>query len=931
MIGKGAAICCMALAYVLYVPEVAFGQQGSSGIAGTVKDASGGVLPGVTVEAASPALIERVRSAVTDTSGSYRITGLRPGTYTVTFVLPGFTTLKRDGLVLEADFTAPMDVELRVGALEETVVVSGASPLVDVQNTQRREVLTRDVLDALPTGRNYQSIGATLPAVNQGRFDVGGSTAMQQGSLTVYGSSGNDFQVEIDGMSVSASLSSGSCACVYHNDGAYENYIYQVAGGTAENSSGGVRVNMIPREGGNQFRFSSVNLFANNSMQSVNANDDLKARGLETPAKLAKLFDVNNSLGGPIKRSRIWFFLSMRQWAYNNQVANALNPDGSQAVDDNLIQAYTARITAQLSQNNKLTVMYDKLPKERKHRDLEILGVEPKATVQQLTPLAYNDQIKWTSTMTPHLLVEAGLSTNFYIGTRFYQPEVKRPTATDPFGDVAKVDLITGTRRNAGLEELYRPFIANNFVTSASYVTGTHTVKVGMVYRWGWIREVHIVNGDMIQRYRNGVPDSVQVFNTPIERSDVSLKGDVGVYVQDSWKMKRLTLNPGIRVEWLNEQIEAQRAPGGRFVGFREFEAVKNVPNWKDVVPRLGAAYDLFGTGKTAIKGSLGRYMQQDATSFASQYNPLVMLNEIRTWTDRNGDDLAQLDEIGPSAINNFGTRSTRNPAPDIQRPYQLLYNLGAQHEIRPGLSVSANYFRRSYYNQFWTDNLLTTHNDYTLVRVPDPRGNGLLDIYNLNVNKRGLVEQLDSNSANQQIFNGVDFGFSARLPRGTLAGGTSTGRLRTVNCEVDDPNLLRFCDQTKLDMPFRTTLKVSGSYELAYGVRLSGVFASVPGEDRPITYLVNRTIVPNLTLAQVSVRLNEPYSVTYDRANQMDFSVSKVFQSGKVRIKPQIDFFNVTNTNVVIDQINTFGSSLDRVRNIYDPRLVRIGVQVDF
>jgi hypothetical protein len=897
------------------------------------------MLPGVTVEATSPALIQKVRSVVTDDAGQYKIIDLRPGTYTVTFTLAGFSTVRREGIVLEANFTAPVNAEMRIGTIEDTITVSGETPVVDVQSTMRRDVLTRDVLNALPTGRNYQSIGGTLPAVSMGRFDVAGSTSMQQGTLTVYGSLGSDFALEVDGMSVQSSLSSGSVPAVYHNDGAYQEMSYQLVGGTAESQTGGIRVNMIPKEGGNQFKAHAIGLFANTDLQSSNLTDELRARGIEIPAKLHRLYDTNASLGGPIKRDRLWFFSSVRVWAYNNFVANAVNPDGTQAVDDNLIEAYTNRLTYQVNQKNKITAMYDKLPKYRGHRELEFGGVEPKATVVQTVPLGYNAQAKWTSTLTNKVLVEAGYSTNYYGFKLSYQPEVRRSSETDPYGDIAKVDLIRGTRRNAALQDFFQPFVKYNIVSAVSYVTGSHAVKAGIQHGWANIRTSREVNGHLVQRYRNGVPDSVEVRNTPVNARS-NLKADLGLYVQDSWTVARLTVNPGLRFEYFHGEVPEQSAPPGRFVPARHFDAIPNLPNWKNWAPRLGAAYDLFGQGRTAIKASIGKYLQQEATGYPERYNPMVFSSDIRTWNDLNGDDIAQDNELGPTTNVNFGVRRTRNPDPEIERSYQLLYNVGVQHELRRGVSVSVNYFRRGFYRLTWTDNLATTHADYTLITVPDPRGSGTLPVYNLRRDKLGLIDELDTHSnENERTYNGFDVMVNARLGNGaTLMGGTSTGRTRTVGCQADDPNWtsttttgLRFCDQTDLDIPFLTQFKLSGTYPLAYGIRLSGVFQSLPGEEISINYLVNRTIVPNLSQPQVTVRLNEPGSEYLDRVNQLDFSVAKTFRIRQVQLTPQVDLFNLLNVSPVVNQVNTFGPSLGRPLRILDARLVRIGVQMEF
>ena len=186
-------VALLVVAY-LVLPRIAVAQ---SAIAGVVRDATGAVLPGVTVEVASPALIEKVKSTVTDPAGQYRVVDLRPGTYSVTFALSGFATVKRDGIVLEANFTAPVNAEMRVGAISETVTVSGETPVVDVQTTQHREVVTRQLLDTLPTGRDFQTVGNVLPSVNMGRYDVGGTSTAQSGTLVAFGGRGADFQTDV--------------------------------------------------------------------------------------------------------------------------------------------------------------------------------------------------------------------------------------------------------------------------------------------------------------------------------------------------------------------------------------------------------------------------------------------------------------------------------------------------------------------------------------------------------------------------------------------------------------------------------------------------------------------------------------------------------------------------------------------------------------
>ena len=707
-------------------------------------------------------------------------------------------------------------------------------------------------------------------------------------------------------------------------------------------------VNRIPRTGGNVFSGDLVTMFANDNLQSQNLDDDIMARGLTTPAHLHKLYDVNFSLGGPIVRDRLWFFFSGRHWAYNNFVANAFNPDGTQAVDDNDVKAYPLRLTAQLTRRDRVTALFDWASKNRGHRGLTAT-VAPEASFTQNSPAQHIAQAKWTSTVSDRLLLEAGYSQTYNAQKYGYQPEVERTTCFTAFaacapgtsyGDIAKQDTLLGTSWNAAgsgpgtTAPSFQPAMSHVMMASLAYVSGAHNFKVGVQNRSGYEKDKRFgVNADLRQQYRSGVPFAVVIFNSPIDRR-TNVNADFGVYVQDSWTMQRLTINPGMRYDYFNSGIPEQTSPAGRFVPERHFDAVE-LPHWHNVSPRFGASYDLFGNGKTAVKGTIGLYVQSQGTGFASGYNPVSFATDTRTWNDLNRDDIAQENELGPTSNLAFGVRRNQNPDPDIKRPYQRVADIGIQHELLPGLGISVSYNERSFHQIIRTDNLAIAHSDYTLLTVPDPRGNGqTLPVYNLERTRLGLVDELDTNSTqNTRVYRGVDVSFNMRLRNGgTIFGGTSTGRTITETCEVDDPNDLRFCDQTEYDIPLRTSFKLAGSYPLPYDIRVGANFQSSLGGERSITYQVTRTLIPTLTQTSVNVRLNDPGSLFNDRINQLDVTISRTFRvKGNVQVRPEAGLFNLLNANPVLGITNTFGPALDRVNSILDPRLVRLGLTVRF
>lgn len=926
--------------------------RAQSGIAGTVTDTTGAVLPGVTVEAASPVLIEKVRSAVTDGQGNYRVTDLRPGMYSITFTLPGFSTVVREGVRLEADFTASISVQLKVGGVEETITVTGASPIVDVQSTTRRDVLSREMIETLPTGRSYQTVMQTLPAVSaQGnvRFDVGGSTVMQQGSGAAYGGQAGDFVLMIDNMTVSTPIGQGDRPGLYINDGGFEESVYIVNAGTAEVSTPGIKTNLIPKQGGNQIKGQFIGIFANDNTQSRNLTDALIARGFNGTAGLYRQYDVNPSIGGPILKDRLWFFTSYRNWAYNNYVLSLKNPDGSPFRDTNQSHAYPVRLTAQVTPKNKLTGVLERTGKERKYSGIENGTTELAAAGWQALRNHYYAQGKFTSTLSNRALLEIGHSYTRHDLPNRFQPVVR--VSRDIYAsDIPRRDLITARTWSAGAQALIEWW---NFYTmgSLSYVTGSHAMKFGVQQRSG---KSHVVeealNGSLTQLYRSGLPDSVLIRAADIDAT-TNLDWDMGIYAQDSWTMKRLTLNPGVRIDYFGGHVPKQTAPAGRFLGARQFDEVTNLPTWLDVSPRIGASFDLFGNGRTALKGSAGRYMQQEALGFIENFNPQLAgsatagrLTDTRTWRDLNGNDIAEENELGPSTNAAFGQARFRNPNPDIERAWQTLYNLTLQHEVSSGVGVTVAYNRRDYYDVAWTDNLSTTFDDFTTITVPNPLDSAkTLTIYNLAAAKVPQVNLLDNTSAkNRRHYNGVDFGLNARFPNGAmLTGGTSTGRSIQNLCEMDNPNggttvsalapSLVNCDDRKFDIPFLTTFKLSGTVPMPYGFRLSSVYQNQFGDEKVITYSVGRAIVPALTVPTLNVRANDPGSQYFDRVSTLDFSVARVFRMGRVRISPKLDIFNSLNANPVTAETLTVGSALGRPTAVLNPRLMRLGAMIDF
>lgn len=342
-----------------------------SAFTGVVRDESGGVLPGVTVEASSPALIEKVRSAITDEQGRYQIPDLRPGTYSVVFSLGGFSTLRREGLDLPSNFTMTINGDLKVGALEESLTVTGAAPVVDVQNVQRAQVLNREMLDSVPTARNYAGLAALMPGVRMSNTDVGGNQQAEQIYMTVNGSRQTDVTVQIDGLKMNSIMSDGQVQALF-SDAAQSEVTYQTGGIGAEVSGGGVRINFIPRDGGNTFSGSAFAGGTSEGMVSENLTDDLRRRGLDRGSSVSHISDVNFGLGGPIKKDKLWFFASYRVIRTDSIIGAGYWADGrpDPTQEEQKVQNQMLRLTWQISQKHKLAAYHDRYPKYKVHEQV---------------------------------------------------------------------------------------------------------------------------------------------------------------------------------------------------------------------------------------------------------------------------------------------------------------------------------------------------------------------------------------------------------------------------------------------------------------------------------------------------------------------------------------------------------------------------------
>ena len=999
-------VLLLGLAVGLAIPGAALAQGSLSGV---VKDAQGSVLPGVTVEATSPVLIEGVRSVVTDGAGQYRIVDLRPGTYALKFTLPGFSTLVRDGLEMTGSRVVTVDVQLQVGGLQETVTVSGEPPSVDVQGSEKQHIFDDEVIAALPAGRSHYDLAALIPGLNGIQFgrtgwqDVGGTNNLQIAALSIHGNSFLDTTIAVNGLSTRNLLSSSWASNFIADTGTASEWAISYAGQGAEAPSSGLMLNMIPKDGGNRFSASIFATGANEDFQSNNYTQELKDKNLRVPGGLYRMYDINPSGGGPIVRDRLWFYVSAR-WQTNQFYIpgsvgnlNAGNPDSWFWEADESVKgkfnttqdSMSVRLTYQANPKNKFAFSHE--PQDRHWIDA-LAVTSPESFTDYQFHINRMTTATWTSPLTNRLLAEvkwadhgegfgdripeeAPYNTLIVVhetGGQFVQPMHYRGR-----GHGGNQAVAPGYNEAPHIQHLQ---------ASLTYVTGSHSMKFGFQDQWGQA-DVYsqTVPASVDYYFLNRVPNQVRQWATPIHTSN-KLKAELGIYAQDTWTFNRATINAGLRFDYYANSFPEQTLGPGLFVPNRNvvFPAA-DFYSLKDLTPRIGFSYDLFGDGKTALKAHWGKYV---VGLSAGTGNPIGNLstNATRQWIDNgnfsvdcdllnnNAQDLRPTggDFCGANSNLNFGL-STPSTARDPDtytgwgnREWNQNLSIGVQHELIPRLAVDVSYFRRWAGNFTTTDNRAVSATDFTeysivaptsfpgaTIPLPDgAAGRTTNGFYDVNPGLFGRTDNLITLARKfgkqSDIWNGFDFTVNARLEHGIIVqGGVATGSRTTDNCALREAlpeTTIVFGSPTPDDYchveePWLTQVKFLATYTVPkVDVRVATTFQNNPGYLINATYAVPAANIVGLgrplTSGATTVNYNliYPNSLYGERITQWDMRFSKLFRlPNSSRLSLNFDLANILNRSDILGVSTAYGAAWQTPQAILDPRLFKFGVQYDF
>ncbi len=939
----------------------------TASIDGLVTDQGGGALPGVVVSLTSPALQVPRLEAVTNSEGIYRFAQLPGGVYQVRFELAGFQSVIRDGLQVGVGFAAKLDMELRIGAVEETITVSGASPIVDVTSTSGTQTLTPAMVNQLiPGSRMYGDMARMIPglvstsAPNIGRLGLGSS-----GGFNAYGDT--TVMVLIDGFEIRSNT--------YPDFSSAQEIDVRSFGNSADIAEAGSVWNLVSKSGGNEFHGRLAEQYITDKVQANNLDDELRSQGLSFTDSVIYFNDFNSDLGGKIIRDKLWFYGAWRDRRNKRSVAGlAKEPgaDGLYGTGDETphlpvvwTMNWTGKLSYQLSPKHHFTAFvardYSTNDGGAQSSKAAQRFIPYESATYQLYPVL-NFRGEYRATLRDNLLLNVQVGRMGYTVTYLDTPADHSNNRITARWD-RETGIFTGGSVGPGgnYAEAIRP--RTNTVSQANlsylpkeFLGGGHEIKIG--YR-GWIQEGHTDvpdhpagNYQLTYDRVSGVahrPVEITTFNFPVYPTNRanSLSG----YINDQWQAsRRLTLNLGVRFDYDHSFLPEQTKSQGQFGNagtFAKFEG----NTWKDWAPRFGAAFDVTGDGKTVVKSTYGVYNGGMADTFAQTFNQNAVSQTIYRWRDLNGNDNydpgeVNLDLNGPDFIST--TAAANNIFnPDLQRPRQHEVTAVFDRELRANLAGRVAWVYKRNVGDITSLNILRPYEAYNIPlnrRDPGPDGvlnnaddGGVVTIYDYDPAYRGAAfvgnQQFNRPGDRSDVFHTLEFTLNRRSV-GRWGGSTSFTTTKNHRYLVGIPSSPND-DYFPIDERWTWGYKVSGSYRFPYDISFSGVFDVQPG------LLGQRTNIfraqdpdggpPLRQLSTVTLRL-EPYG---DQVGPMrpsaNLRLSKFIRLSKGQLQLSLDALNAFNTNAFWAMTFASGPTFGYGTAFTSPRAIQFGAAYEF
>jgi hypothetical protein len=935
-------LACMTLA----MPGVAAGQTvgaTTGAINGKVVDSSDSVLPGVTVTITAPTM-QGSQTAITNEEGSYRFPGIPPGTYRVSYELPGFATVVREAIRVTLGFTATLNVTMSVSGLEETVTVTGESPVVDVSSTKTQTNYDFRELASIPSARDMWAILAESPGITMSRIDVGGSAAGTQSGYRTYDAQGGQNRVMIDGL---VTTEGSSAIGVYVDYGAFEEVTAGTAGHGADMGQPGVQTQMMIKSGGNEFHGSIYGDYQNSSLQATNVTDEQVSRGIRDKDvnRMTVYYDFNADAGGYVRKDKLWWYGSFRE--FNTEINEPRFPVKPHKT---ALRHFSGKSTYALSNNSKVIGSFMRTLKIQPTRLDSVRASSPinptEGSTQNQRHWAWVYKGEFNKVLTDRAFTEIR-------GGQFgYNwPLVPNENASGPRIEDLSNSIVSGPNRDWRQKRR-----RNQVLGSLSYFKdgfqGSHDLKIGgeVFHETLWEAWLPTSYGNMSVSYtRNGTPAEVELYD-PGEINATLMT--YSAFANDTWRINdRLTVTPGIRFDRFSNSLPEQEHPAGRFSSTPiKFAAVNDLVSWNLFGPRLGLTYDLTGGGRTVLKVNYGQYWWNPSNDISSVANPNRSPWFRRyQWADRNGNGSWDEGEQGAQLFTQGGVASTVVD-PDLEDTYTRELSAWAEREVAANFGVRTGVVVRQIRNQRVTGDVNRPFSAFNVpVAIPDlgPDGRagtaddgGVINGFNLDPARTGLptlstvINQKDAHgdyytwevSANRRMTGRWSLRGSYTHTWNWDHAATYAGNATRQYALPFTPNDLINTDRADGALKFTNwTAKLMSTIEAPYGIKLTPMLRHQSGDQigRVIQFGFNHGSRPVLV---------EPLSTNrMGHVTLVDLRAEKRIRFGARTFSGFMDLYNISNSNTEFRQIWSSGSSFGFPSTIIPPRVVRFGVKVDW
>jgi hypothetical protein len=975
----------------LVMSSSAFAQQQTGEIFGRLADTSGAVLPGATVTVAGPALIQP-RVVTTSETGSYRVPELPIGTYSVTFELPGFRTVVMQDIRITIGFRAQVNGELELSTVQETVTVTGESPLVDTRETGTKTAFDLGALQDIPSARDPWVMLERTPGITMDRANIGGNQSGQQSTFISRGAAGGNNKWSVDGVDITDMSATGASPMYYDFDMLEEMQV-TTGGADVTQQTGGVGINLVTRSGTDRFRGSGRFYVTDQKFQADNVTDEARAGGVGAGAPIQNIQDRGFEVGGPIVRGRAWYWGSYGSqdikvgvvgFYKNNPTCRpggtGLNPRTTPTdvlrdcleTDLTTLNNYNWKITLVPFNNNRFNFQNTWAEKVRNARDASDLRPIETAWKQAAVDSAFGT-FGWLTGPTPFWKA----SDQHVLSDRWVVDAIWSHVGNNFTLDLQSPDLyevqpsfeITTSRwgRSYNASIFMRP--TNSFDLTSNYflpgtLGGDHAFKVGYRWRSAHSTSINHRGGFIEARFRNGVASEADIYRDQYSESHLNTHA---FWLQDTYTRGRLTFNLGFRYDIQDDEAVAARVPENPvfpdLMPAIDFPGADAGVTWKDFSPRVGMTYDIQGDGRSVMSASFASYYGQMAPGQLSGVLAATGAVFVRfPWADANGDGFVQRNEVNitgqplsrsaaydPANPGNFNTAGTVDPNVKNDRTREFI--VGFDRQLNNVMAVGASYIWRKYDRFFWNDRINWTSANYRAVTTTPtgcPAG-ARCESYTYYEPSTPLPSPyIYTNVPDRwRDFNGFELTFQKRMAdrwsmNASYAFNDAVDVWDSPNSYEDPTCTITSCPGEQIYAPeaggsgidnvfinAKWLVKLSGVYQAPLGINVALSYNGRQGYPFPQAI---RTPSRANSGGTADVHLDELGSTRQPNYHQFDFRVDKRFTFGGVTIRPSMDIFNLPNSSTVLARRRLqAASNANEISGINAPRVARFGVSVQW